>query len=604
MTEPRADAAPDLPPNSGPVPGQAPAVDRVAAFAAAWDRCLPRTNFVPGGRARRTEVLQTLAGQLHAAVTGPVPDPRIGFRAGVALVRNAMTDPQVMTASMRILSQQFLTDLKITGPVPAARLTALIEQLALGFTTALRDQVREAAEGVGRDEREAWRAHQEQLQHQIRHALLHDPLTSLPNRAALTAYLDTVIAGKPATRIGVCLLNLQRFAAINDTYGTGIADLLLQDVARCLRGLATEREHYLAHLGADTFALVAEDTTGPDDVIKTADAALRLLRHPRRVDGHDLAVTAKAGIVERPVDGNHPHDLLRAAAMALTWARHDTPAPSWALFEPARETLDIRRHQLTHALPAAVRGGELTLAYQPIIRLRDNTITGMHAVPRWHHPTLGPIPAAEFLDLAERIGLAVPLSTYLLHQACARAATWQSTPQPPMLSIDCVTTHLRDPGVVTTVTAALDASGLPSSQLQLAVAQDALQDPSDDLAFTLDGLARTGIHLAVNNTGGPAHLAESPISTVILDPRLLHGLDVYLPTYASTSTTLAWLIEMFHDLARTVTATDVRNRDQLEALNDLGCDTARGNYLAHPMTPQAAEQLFNSPNDQPPSAMR
>ncbi|MFF5228984.1 EAL domain-containing protein [Dactylosporangium sp. NPDC000521] len=591
--EPRASPAQEPGHGNGP-----PADDLVTAFAAAWERSLPRTNFVAGGRARRRQILQDLTRRLLGALTGPVADPHAGYWVGGALVRNAMSDPQIMAASMRILRQRLLADLRITGQASEDRLAVLIEQMALGFTTTLQNRVRDAAEGVSRDEREAWRSHQQQLQQQVRHALLHDPLTGLPNRAALTAFLDTVIARKPATRIGVCLLNLQRFAAINDTFGTGIADRLLQDIARRLRGLAIERDHYLAHLGADTFALVAEDTTGPDDAVKAADAALRLVQHPCRVGGHDLPITAKAGIVERAAGGNSPGGLLRAAAMALTWARRDAPATSWSLFEPAREALDIRRHQLTHTLPAAVRGGDFTLAYQPVVRLRDNTITGMHALPRWNHPRLGPVPAREFLDLAERIGLVTPLSTHLLHAACARAATWQSAPEPPTLSIDCATTHLRDPNIVTTVTDALDASGLPPGRLQLAVTQDALSESSDAIAFTLDGLARTGIGIAVNNTGGPAHLAESPISTVILDPRLLDGIDVYLPTYRSSITTLAWLVEMFHDLARTVTATNVHRRDQLEALNDLGCDTARGDYLAHPMTPEAADQLFN-PDSRP-----
>lgn len=566
----------------------------IAALAAAWEHSLVRTNFVPGGRARRARILHGLTRQLFRAVTGPVDDPGAGFGIGTDLVRNAMSDPHVLTTSMRILRQRLLTDLRIDGPAATARLAALIEQLALGFTTALRDRVCSAAEEIGRDEREAWRAHQQQLQQQVRHALLHDPLTGLANRAALTAYLDVVIAGKPSTRIGLCLLNMQRFGAINDTFGTTAADRLLRDAAQRLRGLAIERDYYLAHLGGDTFALATEDTTGPDDAVKAADAALRLLRHPWRTDGHDLSLTARAGIVERPVGGSDAGELLRAAAMALTWARHDNPATSWTLFEPAREALDIRRHQLTHALPGALRRGELTLAYQPIIRLRDNTIVGMYALPRWTHPDAGMVPAAEFLDLAERSGVLVPLSVHLLRMACARAATWQSTPEPPVLSVGCTTTELRDRGIITAVAAALDSTGLPPNRLQLAVAQDALHDPSDDIAFTLDGLARTGVHIAVNNTGGPAHLAESPIRTVILDPRLIRGLDIALPTYASSANILAWLIEMFHDLKRTVTATTVDNRDQLEALNDLGCDTASGNYLAHPMSPEAADQLFIS----------
>ncbi|MEV4518494.1 bifunctional diguanylate cyclase/phosphodiesterase [Dactylosporangium sp. NPDC049525] len=600
MTGPPSETPPELSQRSAPEPFPPDVEHGIAALAAAWGRSLDRTNFVPGGRARRAQVLHTLTRQLHHALTALVDDPEAGFGIGTELVRNAMSDPQILATSMRVLRQRALTDLRIDDPVAAERLDALVEQLALGFTTELRDRVRRAAEDISRDEREAWRTHQQQLQQQVRHALLHDPLTGLANRAALTAYLDVVIAEKPSTRIGVCLLNIQRFGAINDTFGTATADRLLQDAAQRLRGLAIEREYYLAHLGGDTFTLVVEDTTGPDDAVKAADSALRLLRHPWRTDGHDLSITARAGIVERPTRMSSTGELLRAAAMALTWVRHDNPSTSWTLFEPAREALDIRRHHLTHALPGALRRGELTLAYQPIIRLRDNTIVGMHALPRWTHPIAGEVPATEFLDLAERIGILVPLSAHLLHLACARAATWQSTPEPPMLSIDCTITELRDQGILTTVIAALDNTDLPPNRLQLAVAQDALHDPGDDIAFTLDGLARTGVHIAVNNTGGPAHLAESPVSTVILDPRLIRGLDVTLPTYASGANTLAWLIEMFHDLARTVTATTIDSRGQLEALSDLGCDTARGNYLAHPMTPEAADQLFNPRNHPAP----
>ncbi|WP_433221362.1 EAL domain-containing protein [Dactylosporangium sp. CS-047395] len=589
----------DKPQKALPIPCPLVDNDRVTTFAAAWERSLSRANFVPGGRARRTQILHTLTQNLLNALTSPADHPQAGFEVGSDLVRNALSDPQVLGASMRILRLRLLAELRIDSAAATARLAALIEQLALGFTTTLRDHARRAAEDVNRDEREAWRAHQMQLQHQVRHALLHDALTSLPNRAALTAYLDVVISEKPSTRIGVCLLNIRQFGAINHTHGTATADRILQLAAQRLHGLATERDYYLAHLGGDTFALVAEDTAGPDDAIKAADSALRMLHHQYWPTGNQLSITARAGVVERPIDLSTASDLLRAAALALAWTRQDNPTTSWTLFDQAREAQDMRRHQLTNALPLALSRGDFTLGYQPIIRLRDNTIIGMHALPRWSHPDLGTVPAGEFLALAEQLGLLVPLSTHLLQTACSRAKTWQSAPEPPMLTFDCPLSQLRDRNVVTTIVAALDTTALPPSRLQLAVAQDALHDLSDATAFTLDGLARTGIQIAVNNTGGPAHLAESPVSTVILDQRLTDALDLARPAYASSATTLAWLIEMFHDLARTVTAAHVNNRDQLHALSDLGCDTARGNYLAHPMTPEAADRLFNPKNPPP-----
>ena len=125
-TPPGARAEPSPEPAHGPAPITAEA--RVQAFAAVWERSLPRTNFVPGGRARRTEILRALTGQVRAALTGPVADPDAGFRAGVELVRNALTDPQVMAASMGILRQRLLPDLEIAGQVPADRLAELMRE--------------------------------------------------------------------------------------------------------------------------------------------------------------------------------------------------------------------------------------------------------------------------------------------------------------------------------------------------------------------------------------------------------------------------------------------------------------------------------------------
>jgi predicted signal transduction protein with EAL and GGDEF domain len=584
---PESPGSADAPTPLEPSPGSG----AIEAFARAWEADLPRTSFVPGGRTRRRQVLHELTEHLAGALTGTRSEAGGGQHVGQQLVHHGMTDPRIMAASLRILRLRLLQDLRIEGAGPASMLPTLLDDLALGFATALTDHVRRAAEANARDERVAWREHQQQLQDRARYALHHDPATGLPNRALLTEYLDRVLAGKPSSRIAVCLIALD----YPGTAHTAAAEAgrHVADTATRLRGLATEHDYFLAQLSDEHFVLVAENTAGPDDAIKAAEAALRLLVPPPYGARSRPAVTVRIGVVEQETAAATSAALVGAARTALRWARSDNHANSWVLFDADRDDSVLRRQQLADELRNAP-ASSVDLLYQPILRLTDSTITGLHARPRWQRAGGTTIEGREMFALAEEAGMLAEIEGRLLAAAGTQAARWYDAEPAPFVSIDLTPARLCEPGFVAEVASVLDTSALAPRRLQLAVDDGLLRHRSSELGAVLDSLHRIGIVLAANSIGaGQAVLTDTPISAVNLDPALAGTLHERSPKHRSATITMAWIIDMLHDLGFTIIATDVSSFAQYQILYELDCDLARGGYLAHAVPPADIDGLLH-----------
>jgi diguanylate cyclase (GGDEF)-like protein len=571
----------------------------LAGFGASWERAVARTNFLPGGRARARTTLEGLAQRLVVALRAEPFDAAPGYQVGVDLVAAHISSPRALGHTLTLLHQRLLSDLGITDEAAAERLAELAGQLATGFTEALRDRALTAAEGINNAERAAWRDKQHALHGRLQHALLHDQLTGLPNRPALMRWLATLVADAPAgDRLGILLLNLDRFKAVYDSLGPDRGDQLLLAVARRLRLLAVRDGHYLAHLGGDEFALVVGRTTGTDDVVKVADEVLRALPGRFSIDGHQIPVSARGGIVERPAAGADPFELLRAAHITLGWVRSDHRT-RWTVFDSERNAAEVARHELTAAMPSALGRGEFTLDYQPLVDLADRTVVGVEALARWRHPTLGVLGPARFISLAEDTGLIEPLGLYLLERACAQAASWQRLgPTRPLVSVNLAVAQMRDPGLSTAVATILDRTGLPPDRLQLEVTENAIVDTCDATLTALHTLADLGVRLAIDDFGtgysSLAYLSEIPIHSIKLAAGFLRGLDTSPPARRSNNTLLPALISLGHDLGLSVTAEGIETAAQTERLAGLGCDLGQGFHLGRPTTPEAITTLIPS----------
>lgn len=353
--------------------------------------------------------------------------------------------------------------------------------------------------------------------------------------------------------------------------------------------------------GAEGPARRGPSSSGRPMVERVAERVLAALRDPLRVEGRDLTVTASIGAVEALAAASAPEDLLRAADLALYWAKGEG-RDRWTLFDAERAGADVARYRLAADLPAAVESGQFYCEYQPIVSLADGAVTGVEALVRWRHPRFGIVPPDRFISLAEDSGLIVELGRRILAEACQAAATWPDTPgQPaPPVSVNVAVRQCRDPRLMGHVLSALADSGLAPQRLRLEITESALLPGDDAAQATLRALADRGVAIAVDDFGtgysNLSHLRRLPVHILKIDGTFVAGLTSTNGTGAggagdgtasgpaagatgpcgADEQIIATVTALGHALGLSVTAEGVETAGQLEAVRRLGVDTGQG----------------------------
>lgn len=557
------------------------APDLLAGCAQALARAARETSYVAlDRRALEDWVRRWVAGVAGAVLAEPFSTAP-GYPAGAELVGVHFTGPEIIGQIVKVLSRQLLPALDRDTESYRGRLAGVLGGVATGYARALRDRalddqedIRRAAYVAQRQAEQALRSSEEQRRRDAR----RDPLTDLPNRLHFTEQVAAAVATGPGERVGICLLGLDGFQVVNDTFGPDTGDRLLRAVAERLSGVLDGQ--LIARLGGDEFGLLVTGTGGPDDVVKLADRLLGALgQAPLVVGPAPLTVTASVGLVERPAAGTDPDDLLRAADIALWWAKKDG-RDRWRLFNPARSAEDTDRWELAAELPAAIEGGQLVVHYQPMVRADDGRVRAVEALVRWQHPRLGLLQPSSFVDSAEDTGLVVPMGRYVLREACREAAGWGALrADPPLLSVNLAARQARDPGVVADVLGILAATGLPPERLQLEVLERTVLHPEDDSVQVLRALAAAGIRIAVDDFGtghaNHTYLRRLPLQELKLAAEFVRrvggpdGDPVDQHIAAS-------MIDLGHTVGLGVTAEGVETAAQAAWLRRAGCDTLQG----------------------------
>ncbi|SCG38314.1 diguanylate cyclase/phosphodiesterase [Micromonospora halophytica] len=564
---------------------------RPGTFARAWAKAVSGTSYLPMTQAQLEALLQRLTERLAAALRAEPFDPRVGHQVGAELVAAHIASAEGLGRTVEIIQLRLIRDLGLVADDVEDRMARLLSTVTTGYARALRDRTLDEQESIRRAAMMA-RAQAERAlrdsESRFRHQATHDPLTDLPNRTLFTERLTAAI-GEPARgadRVGVCFLDLDRFKVVNDSLGHQVGDELLVSVARRLR-LALP-EHLVARLGGDEFVILVERTTRVDDVVQVAEAALAAVGEPVRVDGHELTVTASIGIVERPVTGTTPGELMRAADSTLHWAKAAGGA-RWSLFDPERHRTELARYALSAAIPAAIDRGEFFLDYQPLTSLRDGTVLGVEALVRWRHPELGILGPGRFISLAEETGLIVRLGGWVLAEACREAESWSGGPTPaPFVSVNLAVRQVHRPGLVQEVRALLGRTGLPPERLQLEITESTMMSTAEEPVQALRVLADLGVRIAIDDFGtgysNLAYLRDLPVTELKVAGEFVTGLRA--PTVDPASRTderiLASLVSLAHALDLTVTAEGVETAGQADRLRAIGCDAGQGWYFGRP----------------------
>ncbi|WP_249713762.1 putative bifunctional diguanylate cyclase/phosphodiesterase [Rhizomonospora bruguierae] len=604
-------------------------------FARAWAAAVVGTSYVSMSRAEVEARLRGFADRLAGALAAEPFTGTPGYRVGADLVTLGFAAPESLARTVTVVNARLLGDLaaeataapdrlrpgaaaaqipagKNGGKIPGSgapggrassgkaevlgagqRLERLLQALVTGAARAMRDRTLTEQEAIRRAAFAARRDAERRLREseaRLRHAALHDRLTGLPNRAMFTHRLERAIAAaRPGGRLGVCLIGLDGFTAVNDSLGYRVGDRLLLAVAHRLAAVAADAGHLFARLHGDEFAVLVQRTACTDDAVKVADAVLSALAAPVAVGDHRLPVAASIGVVERPTAGADATDTMRAADITLRWAKADGGG-RWTLFDPERSARDVARYQLSAELPGALDRDEFVLDYQPLVDLGDGAPRGVEALARWRHPRLGTLSPASFIELAEDTGLIVPLGLRLLHRACRQAVRWhRAAARPPFVSVNLAVRQLRHPGLVADVAEVLDRTGLAPHRLQLELTESAVVGTADGAVATLHGLADLGVRLAIDDFGtgyaNLAYLRHLPVHALKLDRAFTAGLGGGPAADPADETLLEILVKLGHALHLEVTAEGIETSAQASRIAALGCDLGQGWHFGRPTRP-------------------
>jgi diguanylate cyclase (GGDEF)-like protein/PAS domain S-box-containing protein len=435
------------------------------------------------------------------------------------------------------------------------------------------------------------------LEAQLVHQAFHDPLTGLANRAL---FLDRVTHALEVTArygrqpVAVLFLDLDNFKTINDSFGHVPADQLLAVVARRLVD-AVRTSDTVARLGGDEFAILLEDPAATMTPSTAAERITASLNEPFLVEGKEVFVTASIGIAIANQDFS-PADLLRNADTAMYQAKARGKA-RYEVFEARMHAETLARLELENELRRALERHELSLRYQPIVSLRDGTITGMEALVRWEHPRRGTLLPAEFIALAEDTGLIVPIGEWVLSEACHQAKQWQDRygPDVPFTMTVNVSGHqLQNAGMAAAVRSALTDSGLDPATLVLEITESVLMQQTDTLLTHLKALKALRVRLAIDDFGtgysSLSYLKRFPIDILKIAKPFIDDVGSGL-----TDSALARAIIGLGDTLKLQTiAEGIELPTQLAELRALGCELGQGYYFARPLAPDAIETLLDS----------
>jgi len=418
----------------------------------------------------------------------------------------------------------------------------------------------------------------------LRHVASHDALTGLANRPLLHERLTHAIqrAVRKQTRIAVLFLDLDSFKHINDSLGHSAGDVLLRACADRLRQGVRESDT-VARFGGDEFVLVLEDLDSASDVITPLTHVLSQFSAPFEVNGRELPTTASIGISMFPEDGQDVETLLMNADAAMYRAKERGPG-NHHFYSAQMIAQSQQRLALQSCLPRALERGELFLLYQPKLDLLSGRVTGVEALMRWRHPSLGLISPLQFIPIAEDTGLIVSFGHWALEVACRDARAWQDNGHPIQVSVNLSARQLDRPQLAEEVAQVMAAARLDPGQLELEITESGVMRNPTQAAARLQELRDLGVSLAIDDFGtgysSLSYLRTFPLSTLKIDRSFVKD----LPADEDAAALTAGIIGLAHRLRMKVVAEGVETLEQLAYLRNNGCDEIQGYYLSKPIT--------------------
>ncbi len=432
----------------------------------------------------------------------------------------------------------------------------------------------------------------------LRHRVLHDSLTGLPNRLSFVDSLRDALqrgiaSGSP---VGILFLDLDHFKLINDSIGHHAGDDLLQAVAPRLRAHLRPGD-IVARFGGDEFGILVDRLTDEEEAMAIADRVAGAFSEPYSMGGADHFVTASIGIAVARPTGREPVDaelLIRDADAAMYRAK-ERGRGRCEVFDAEMRARAVHRLETERELRHALDRDELELHYQPLVGLGSGEIVGLEALVRWNHPERGLLDPSEFVSIAEDSGLIEPIGRWVQETACRQALGWHDLrpdQRPLDVAINLSARQVAHRDLADSVREILARTGLDPVNLRLEVTESVLVEESASATATLEALSEIGVRLVLDDFGtgysSLAYLNRFPFDALKIDRSFVEGLGVEQERTAIVEA----VIGMARALSLDAIAEGVENEAQLSELRRLGCDFAQGHLFSRPLTPDKVTTLL------------
>jgi diguanylate cyclase (GGDEF)-like protein len=423
-------------------------------------------------------------------------------------------------------------------------------------------------------------AERKQSEARISYMAQHDALTGLSNRGQFREHLIRTLGRIRETghKLALLFMDLDQFKLINDTLGHGTGDLLLAAIGDRLK-LFMDDCDTIARLGGDEFAVICIMEQGVEAAGALAESIMKAISEPYDIDGHQLVLSCSIGIACAPDHGNNPDLLLSNADLALYRAKAEGRC-TFRFFELEMNAHAQARRLLECELRKALHHGEFALHYQPLFNLTSGRITGFEALLRWKHCQRGVMLPPEFISVAEDTGLIIPLSQWVLREACREATRW---PQNIKLAVNLSPVQFRGRTLEQDVVHALASSGLSPDRLELEITETVLLEDSKKTMQALHQLRSMGVRVSMDDFGtgysSLSYLRMFPFDKIKIDRCFVRD----LPKMNDSTAIVRAIVTLANSLGMLTTAEGVETEEQMAYLKEEGCTEVQGYLISRPL---------------------
>ncbi len=428
---------------------------------------------------------------------------------------------------------------------------------------------------------------QRRIENNLQHLTTHDTLTNLPNLVLLLDRIKQSLASaeRHNNLLAVAFIDLDNFQSINNSLGHHIGDQVLQTVAqrlvRCLRESDTA-----ARYGSDEFVACLSGIHSNVDLFQIAKKMLGAIAAPIEVEGREIHLTASIGIALYPEHGKDAETLLRKADLAMHSAKHLGRNRHQMFAEHMDEEVQ-QQVQIEDEMWRALEHNEFVLYYQPIVDLKSGAIVGAEALLRWPNPHGAWLSPAEFIPMTEQCGLIVPLSEWVLSEACAQLQAWRESGLAPddfTMAVNLSRRHFVTAGLAKMIAGVIEQAEIDPRSFHIEVTDTLLTDMNDSILTNFEGLKRIGIKFSLDDfaTGYSSlgYLRSFQIDMLKINRSFIQG----LPDDADSVAIVSTIIALANSLNLTVVAKGVETEAQLASLQQLGCHQAQGFLFSRPLS--------------------